>query len=72
MRSSPEEVMKELEEMAKRLVARKCPYMAATLMRYYDGDYTQETKELRLKAARKYEDLAREQAADKEAQQTPK
>lgn len=67
MHSSPEEVMRELEEMAKRLVTRKCPYMAATLMRYYDGDFTNETRDLRQKAARKYEDMAREQAQAKEA-----
>ena len=57
---TPSEVLKELETMAANLGARKCPYLAAVLLQYYDGDCAAETKEARLQMSRKYLDLARE------------
>lgn len=53
--------------MAVDLAARKCPYMAAVLLQYYDGDFALETKDERLKAARIYLDQAREQALARES-----
>ena len=61
MRANPEDVLRELEEMAKRLAARKCFYLAAVLLRDYDGDCAAETKTERLKSAGRYSELSREQ-----------
>jgi hypothetical protein len=58
--------MRELEGMAERLVERKCPYMASTLMQYYDGEFASETQETRLKFAKIYGEMARQQAALRE------
>ena len=55
---TPSEVLKELEVMAANLGAKNCPYMAAVLLQYYDGDCAAETKDDRLQMARKYLDQA--------------
>ena len=54
--------------MAERLVKRKCPYMAAVLVQYYDGEFAVETKEARMTAARKYLDMARDQNVEKSSE----
>lgn len=64
--ASAAELMRELEGMAERLAERKCPYMAATLMQYYDGEFASETKEARMKFAKTYDEMARQQAALRE------
>ena len=61
--------MQELEKMAQQLAARKCSYMAAVLLQYYDGDFAMETKEARMKMAQMYRDIAREEAALRDAAQ---
>ena len=63
---SPADLLKQLEKMAADLADRKCPYMAAVLLQYYDGDFALETRDERLKAARIYLDQAREQALARE------
>ena len=65
--SNSQEVMQELEKMSQQLAARKCSYMAAVLLQYYDGEFALETKEARLKLAQMYRDIAREEAAVREA-----
>jgi exonuclease VII small subunit len=57
MRLSTEELLRNLEEKAERLASKQCPYLAAVLLQYYDGERAEETKAARLKAARKYLDL---------------
>ena len=64
--TSPADVLKQLEKMATDLANRKCPYMAAVLLQYYDGDFSLETHDERLRAARIYLDQAREQAIARE------
>jgi hypothetical protein len=62
---NPSELLKELETMAANLASRKCPYLAAVLLQYYDGEFAAETLEARRKIARAYLDQAREQSQDK-------
>ena len=64
--------MQELEKMAQQLAARKCSYMAAMLLQYYDGEFALETNESRQKMAKMYRDIAREEIAVREtAAQAP-
>ena len=60
MRANPDDVLHELEEMAKRLAARKCFYLAAVLLRDYDGDCAVETQTERLKSSIQYSNQSRE------------
>jgi hypothetical protein len=68
MKPMPTDVLHNLEEKANRLAARKCPFMAATLLQYYDGDCAEETKANRLQIAQRYFNLARQQAEQQQAQ----
>lgn len=61
MPTSPEELLRNLEEQARRLASQGCPYLAGVLLQYYDGDCAEETKSARLRAAKVYFDLARRQ-----------
>ena len=70
--TSSADVLRQLEKMAADLADRKCPYMAAVLLQYYDGDFSLETHDERLKAARIYLDQAREQALARENKATKK
>jgi hypothetical protein len=65
--TSPADVLKQLGKMAADLADRKCPYMAAVLLQYYDGDFAAETRDERMKAARPYLDQAREQSLARES-----
>jgi len=70
--TSSADVLRQLEKMAADLADRKCPYMAAVLLQYYDGDFSLETHDERLKAARVYLDKAREQALARESKMSQK
>lgn len=58
---NPQQVLEELEKMATNLGERNCPYLAALVLQYYDGECAAETKEARMISARKYLDMARAQ-----------
>jgi hypothetical protein len=61
MKANPDELLREVTQMAERLAERKCVYMAGVLLYYYDGEFAEETKTARQLAAKKYFDLARAQ-----------
>ena len=56
--SSAPSVLQNLEDQARRLVNSQCFFLAAFLLKYYDGEYKEETKAARLKLAQSYLDAA--------------
>lgn len=58
---SSEDVLRSLELEAEHLAARQYLFMAANLLKYYDGDFAEETKVDRLELAKHYFDAAIQQ-----------
>lgn len=58
---SSDNILQSLEAEAEHLASRHYLFMAANLLKYYDGVFAEETKVERLELAKHYSDAANQQ-----------